>query len=198
LEKRSREAFNDLFDLYRAEIRKLREQQRKAYERLRSASTSPEPLDWRLQDTIDFRRDPKSPAWELHLFVEDDGIFRTDLGPWEAGVLAEELNREGVVAWLRNLDRKAWSLEIPYELAGIVRPMFPDMLIVRRDGSNFSFDILEPHDPSLADNLEKAKGLAKFAEKHGDIFGRIQLIRKLKNSFARLELPRDHLAWRSS
>ena len=69
--------------------------------------------------------------------------------------------------------------------------MFPDMLIVRRDGNDFRFDILEPHDASLADNLEKAKGLASFAEKHGDVFGRIQLIRKSKNGFARLDLNRS-------
>lgn len=191
LEQKSKNAFNNLFDRHRANIGKLREQKRRVYERLRSASTSPEPLDWRLQDTIDFRRDPKSPMWELHLFIEDDGAFRTDLGSWEAGVLAEELKREEVVAWLRNLDRKAWSLEIPYQSAGIARPMFPDMLIVRRDGDDYRFDILEPHDPSLADNLEKAHGLANFAEKHGDVFDRIQLIRKQGSGFVRLELNRS-------
>jgi type III restriction enzyme len=191
LEQMSKNAFNDLFDRYRPDIRKLREQSRRAYERLRSASTSPEPLDWQLQDSIDFRRDPKSRMWERHLFVEDDGSFRTNLGSWEAGVLAEELKREEVVAWLRNVDRKVWSLEIPYQLAGIARPMFPDLLIVRRDGGDFRFDILEPHDPSLADNLEKARGLANFAEKHGDVYARIQLIRKQGGGFARLELNRS-------
>lgn len=39
-------------------------------------------------------------------------------------------------------------------------------------------EILEPHDPSLSDNFEKAVGLAKFAERHGAKLGRIQLIRK--------------------
>lgn len=191
LEHKSRDAFNGLFDQSRADIRKLHEHQRRNYERLRSASTSPEPVDWRLQDTIDFRRDPKSATWKSHLFVEEDGIFHSELGGWEAGVLAEELKREEVVAWLRNLDRKPWSLEIPYEAAGIARPMFPDLLIVRSDGGDFLFDILEPHDPSLADNLEKAKGLANFAERHGDVFDRIQLIRKQGSGFARLELNRS-------
>jgi type III restriction enzyme len=37
---------------------------------------------------------------------------------------------------------------------------------------------LEPHDPSRNDNLAKAVGLAEFAEKHWDLFQRIQLIRK--------------------
>ena len=60
--------------------------------------------------------------------------------------------------------------------------MFPDMIIVRRDGQGFQFDILEPHDSSRSDNLAKAVGLAEFAEKHWDLFGRIQLIRKQRGA----------------
>jgi hypothetical protein len=33
-------------------------------------------------------------------------------------VLKEELAKPEVVGWLRNLDRKPWSLEIPYETGG--------------------------------------------------------------------------------
>ena len=193
LERKSRDAFNTLYDDNRAAIGKLNENARIAYERLRSASTTPEAIAWQLQDTIDFRSDPANPTWERHLFIEDDGTFRAELGSWEADVLGEELARKDVVAWLRNLDRKPWSLEIPYEHAGRAKPMFPDMLIVRRTGEEFCFDILEPHDPSLADNLEKAKGLAQFAEKHGDVYERIQLIRVVKGSVVRLEMNRSQV-----
>lgn len=44
-------------------------------------------------------------------------------------------------------------------------------------------DILEPHDSNRTDNVGKAVGLAKFAEKHGDQFGRIQLIRIENNKY---------------
>ena len=71
--------------------------------------------------------------------------------------------------------------------------MFPDMLIVRRTGDEFRFDILEPYDPSLADNLEKAKELAQFAEKHGDVYERIQLIRVTKGSVVRLGMNRSQV-----
>ena len=47
--------------------------------------------------------------------------------------------------------------------------------------SGYAFDILEPHNPSLADNLQKAKGLAKYAQAETK-FARIQLIRKIKDS----------------
>jgi len=75
-------------------------------------------------------------------------------------VLHEELADVSVIGWLRNVDRKPWSLEIPYEDAGSVKPMFPDLLVVREDSKGFLFDILEPHDPSLKDNAAKAVGLA--------------------------------------
>ncbi|WP_339631175.1 DEAD/DEAH box helicase family protein [uncultured Sneathiella sp.] len=194
LERRSKKAFNTLYDDNRAAIGKLHEQSRMAYERLRSASTTPEAISWQLQDTIDFRRDPKEPVWDRHLFTEDDGEFRVDLGTWEAGVLAEELARSKTVAWLRNLERKPWSLEIPYSQGGIAKPMFPDLLIVREVDGDFIFDILEPHNPSLNDNMAKAKGLADFAEKHGDVFGRVQLIRGgAGDKFIRLDLHRSEI-----
>lgn len=81
---------------------------------------------------------------------------------------------------------------VPYETGGDIRPMFPDLVVVRKIGGDFVIDVLEPHDPSLSDNFEKAVGLAKFAEKHGALFGRIQLIRKQSSAggehFARLEI----------
>lgn len=107
-------------------------------------------------------------------------------------MLKEELAKPEVVGWLRNQDRKPWSLEISYETGGDIRPMFPDLVMVRKVGGDFVIDVLEPHDPSLSDNFEKAVGLAKFAEKHGALFGRIQLIRKQSSAggehFVRLEI----------
>lgn len=97
-------------------------------------------------------------------------------------MLQEELTDASVIGWLRNVDRKPWSLEIPYEEAGSVKPMFPDLLVVRQDAKGYQFDILEPHDPSLKDNAAKVVGLAKFAEQHWALFDRIQLIRKQKGA----------------
>jgi len=197
LEAKAEAAFNALYDKHKHATAKLKEKERIRYERLRLATAKPVEVEWRLPERIEFRRTEKAPAYERHLYLEEDGRFRADLGTWERELLAEELADPGVVGWLRNLDRKPWSLEIPYPTAGAERPMFPDLLIVRKvdaDGStDYQFDILEPHDPSLADNFEKAVGLARFAERHGHLFHRIQLIRKLPSKaggerFFRLEL----------
>ena len=101
------------------------------------------------------------------------------------------MKRDGFAGWLRNVDRKAWSLEVPYQEDGVWKPMFPDMLIVRKSGAGFEFDILEPHDDSRKDNIHKAKGLALFAERHGDKFKRIQMIRKKGDSYVRLEMNKS-------
>lgn len=192
LEAQAEAAFDALYDQHKKAIFKLKEQRRANYEKLRLATAQPNEVPWHLPAAIDFKRLPTDPLWERHLYVEANGQFRAELGPWEAAVLKEELAKPEVVGWLRNLDRKPWSLEIPYASGGDVRPMFPDLVVVRKNGSEFAIDILEPHDPSLSDNFEKAVGLAKFAEKHGALFGRIQLIRKQSSAggehFARLEI----------
>ncbi|QTX19920.1 DEAD/DEAH box helicase [Comamonas aquatica] len=192
LEAQAEAAFDALYDQHKKAIFKLKEQRRANYEKLRLATAQPNEVPWHLPAAIDFKRLPTDPLWERHLYVEANGQFRAELGTWEAAVLKEELAKPEVVGWLRNLDRKPWSLEIPYASGGDVRPMFPDLVVVRKSGSEFAIDILEPHDPSLSDNFEKAVGLAKFAEKHGALFGRIQLIRKQSSGggehFARLEI----------
>lgn len=196
LEVAAEAAFEGLYDEHKKAVGKMTEQRRNAYEKLRLATAVPNEIPWRLQDSIDFRRKIGEPVWERHLYVESDGHFRSELGTWEAEVLQEELARPEVIGWLRNLDRKPWSLEIPYATGGDVRPMFPDLLVARQTANGIVIDILEPHNSSLSDNFEKAIGLAKFAERHGSLFGRIQLIRKLpsptgKDYYARLDLNKQ-------
>ena len=196
LEKYSEREFNGFYELYKREIAQLSEQQRKHYETVRLAAPEPETIPWILPESISFRHTPKAPAYDKHLYLEEDGTFHADLGTWEKEVLAEELADTSVVVWLRNVDRQSWSLEIPYRSAGTISPMFPDLLIVRQDVKGFQFDILEPHDPSRDDNWTKAVGLAEFAEKHWDLFGRIQLIRKAKGPdgkehYFRLDVGKD-------
>ena len=178
----AREKFNLLYENYKREIGKLKEQRRQHFQRLRLATSVPQSIPWSLPETIDFRRTPEAREYDKHLFLDENGNFRADLGSWEHEVLQEELADASVVGWLRNVDRKPWSLEIPYKQAGSWKPMFPDLLVVRQDSTNFLFDILEPHDPSLSDNFEKAVGLAEFAEQHWDLFARIQLIRKKRGA----------------
>jgi type III restriction enzyme len=184
LETFAEKQFNDLYDTYKTSFRKLKEERKDTYKKLALSSMKPIAIDWELPPTIDFLIGKDAVVMEKHLYIPaDGGDFKVSLNDWELGVVREEMNDEkGAVAWLRNLDRKRWSLEIPYEVDGVMTPMFPDLLIVRADAHGYVFDVLEPHDPSRKDNYPKAVGLAKFAEKHGEHFGRIQLIRKVKGA----------------
>jgi hypothetical protein len=67
-------------------------------------------------------------------------------------------------------------------------PMYPDFLFFRRQGEGVVVDILEPHSLHQDDSAAKAKGLADFALRHGDEFGRIELIVKEKDKLLRLDL----------
>lgn len=178
LEALSESAFNALYDKHKKRIGKLKEVRRAYYEKWRLATSNPTDVPWNLPESIDFRRSATAQKYDRHLYVEDDGTFGADLGTWEREVLLEELADPTVVGWLRNVDRKPWAMELPYEQGGQIRPMFPDLVLLRQEGEEVNIDLLEPHDPSLSDNFEKAKGMATFAQKHGDLFGRILLIRK--------------------
>ncbi|MGZ8927065.1 MAG: hypothetical protein ACXW03_01265 [Methylobacter sp.] len=70
--------------------------------------------------------------------------------------------------------------------------MFPDFLVIRQQGEEFVIDILEPHSDGLADGAAKAVGLAKFASRYGDQFGRIELIRVESNHIKRLDVNDNH------
>ncbi len=188
--------FDDLYLKYRQDIAGLREKRRKHYERLRLATNIPHDIPWSLPESIDFHLSSSALEYPRHLYLDENKKFRADLGTWEQGVLQEELADSSVVGWLRNVDRKPWSLEIPYEQAGTVKPMFPDLVVIRKSDKGFIFDILEPHDSSLKDNVVKILGLAKFAEKHWRLFDRIQLIRKSKEAdgqehYLRLDVGND-------
>lgn len=171
--------FITLYENNKRSIARLNEARKNFYDRLINASAQPISVPWVLPDSIDFSVPDDSIKFEQHLYCYENGTFQTSLNAWEIGVIAEEL-KNGAVCWLRNLDRKKWSLEIPYEVSGVTTSMFPDLVIVRADAQGYVFDILEPHDPSRKDNYPKSVGLAKFAEKHWDKFGRIQLIRLKK------------------
>lgn len=196
LEAYAEKCFLELYDKNRRSIGTLSEEKQTRYDRLVHSSAQPVPLEWKLPASIDFTVSENAQPYKKHLFCENGGSANIYLNSWERGVLLEEI--DDAVCWLRNLDRKSWSLEIPYDVKGVWTPMYPDLVIVRADASGYIFDILEPHDASRKDNCPKAIGLAKFAEKHGAHFGRIQLIREYpgvdgKKHFYRLDMSKTQI-----
>jgi type III restriction enzyme len=157
-----------------ATIARLPESRRLAYDEIRRLAADPEQTALVYPETIEGKRSEKT--WKSHLYVDGFGLFPAALNRWETAVMNEELAREDVAFWLRNPDRKPWSLCVPYDLNGVWRPLYPDFLVVRRVDSGLTVDLLDPHMLDLADAPAKAAGLAKYAAKHAHEFGRIELI----------------------
>ncbi len=177
LEKFAREEFDKWWKKHKAAIQKLSASVRVRFNALIQSSGKPAEQDWEFPDQIVEKKE--GPAWDKHLFVDADHKFYADLNTWEEGLLAIEMKKDDFFCWLRNMDRRIWSFCIPYEMNGVMKSFFPDFIIIRKTGTGFVVDILEPHNDAYVDTLPKAIGLAKFAEEHGRVFGRFILARKV-------------------
>ena len=137
--------------------------------------------NFRLPETIRIPHETEGSVYSNHLFVDDSGTVVINLNGWEHKVIEEEQIQDDFICWLRNPSRSSWALCIPYEINGEKRPTYPDFLIIRKEGSDYVVDVLEPHDPSRIDNFGKAKGFAEYARQNPGV-GRIQLIKMKRDS----------------
>jgi type III restriction enzyme len=168
--------FERLWKEHKAEIQKLPAADRARFSALVQASGRPVEQSWELPDQIVEKL--AGVVLKDHLYCSAEGTFRAELNSWEKPFLQHAMQEKGFVGWLRNLPRKDWAFCIPYELAG-TKPFYPDFIIVRKKGTTFEIDVLEPHDDSRTDTWAKAKGLAAFADDHGMAFGRLLIGRKV-------------------
>lgn len=180
----AQQKFHDLNDANRRRTVSLPEKFKKKYDDIVSDGDIISKHSFRLPETIRVPHEMEGVLYRNHLFVDDSGTALINLNGWERKVIAEEEQHEDFVCWLRNPSRGSWALCIPYEIDGEKKPTYPDFLIIRRDGSDYVVDILEPHDPTRQDNLGKAKGFAEYARQNPGV-GRIQLIRMQRDSVGR-------------
>jgi type III restriction enzyme len=174
IEKVAQETVQQWLRAHESAIARLEEGKRAAYGEVRNLAANPELSPLVYPATIQGKQ--ADTTFKKHLYVTEGNLFPADLNKSETEILEKELSPRGVVAWLRNVDRKPWALCVPYEVEGEDRPMYPDFLIIRSVEGRFVVDIIEPHSITFADAPAKAAGLAKFAAKHSDQFGRIELV----------------------
>ena len=186
IEKLAQELVQKWLKEHAQSIAELDEGSRSAYSEVRNLAASPELVSISYPASIHTRR--AETTWKKHLYVSEEGSFSVKMNGAETDVLERELAQKNVVGWLRNIDRKTWSLCVPYDVDGEARAMYPDFLILRNDKNHLVVDIIEPHEISLADAPAKAAGLAKFAAQHADKFGRIELIVLDGNASKRVDL----------
>jgi len=173
--------FHELNDANRRKTVSLPERFKKKYDDIVSDGDIVSKHNFRLPEAIRVPHETEGKAYSNHLFVDDSGTAMINLNGWERKVIEEEEQGDDFVCWLRNPARGSWSLCIPYEFDGDKKPTYPDFLIIRKDGPDYIVDILEPHNPTIVDNLGKAKGFAEYARQNPGV-GRIQLIRMKQDS----------------
>lgn len=193
LEKVCGKQVEELFRKYQITINSLKKSEKAKYDRIKGQAKDPQVTQFETPEHLLVRKKDNDVAYEKHLFVDEKGEFLCSLdSSWEIETIEEEISKEDVVVWLRNYDRKAWSLRIPYiNSVGKYQPLYPDFIVIRKLENNFIVDILEPHNENLQDNYLKAKGLAYFAEKHWGDFNRIELIRKDSAGLKRLDFTKN-------
>ena len=143
-----------------------------------------------IEQNIEIKKE--SPSWDNHLYVDEKGKFGWNAGSWEKTVLEIETKNPRFAGFLRNIPRRDWALCVPYGSYND-QAMYPDILVFRRQKNRIDIDILEPHGDHSADHLPKAQGLAQYAKHHGEMFGRIEMIRVVKGKPERLDMQDEKI-----
>lgn len=192
IENTALRSIESLLERYKDTIRELRSSKREEYNRIRRRAKEPQTISLFFPDS--FETTKEEPLWNNHLYINDSNKFGWAANTWERSVLKSEMDSGKLVAWLRNFPRKQWSLCIPYRYRGEDKPCYPDLIVFRNDGNKMKLDLLDPHDPGLPDAVDKAVGLARYAKKHGDFFGRIELIIVGRNDeIKRLDVNKEEI-----
>ncbi|GAB2715902.1 DEAD/DEAH box helicase [Paenibacillus thermoaerophilus] len=194
LEQVCDDRINTLFEKHKIAIRSLSSSEEERYNKIKIMAKDPQHIHFSAPPSIMVnvdKSDPKFAYYDKHLYVDNDNNFPAVFNSWEKSTIVDEIEKEEVVAWLRNYDRKPWALCVPYKDGDEIKSFYPDFLIVRKDGDNYIIDVLEPHREDYDDNWKKAVGLAEFAKNHWNSFGRIEIIRKKGSALKRLNLNNE-------
>ena len=126
--------------------------EQEVYNQIRIVAKQPEAIDFSVPEEVIINQAKGEIAYQGHLFEKPDGTYTAKLNTWEDSVIRAEIDREDFVGWIRNYERKPWSLCVPYEKMGQTLPMYPDFIVVRRaDRGEYIVDLLEPHRTDLED-----------------------------------------------
>lgn len=188
------------FDEHKVDIKNLSHDRQEAYRQIREMSNEPQDVDLvkpdaRYEPTKVRENDIDSPlpTYSNHLLCDEHGMYPAELNSWERAVVNAEMKRTGFGYWYRNPQQPTpSSLGIAYkngEEYGIIRPDFI-FFSIQPDGSVIA-NIVDPHGLHLADALPKLKGLAEYAQLHGDVYGRIESVAEAAGKLRVLNLQSE-------
>lgn len=177
-------------DSHGDEISQLSEDKRARYARVRAMAQKPEEVKVSLPSgAISMPGDSAIATYEKHLFADKSGKFRAKLLSWEQHCLEVESSRDNFVAWYRNPAGGQRSLRIPYLKSDGYGKVYPDIVVLHEVDGEVQASIIDPHGHHLADAGDKLRGLAQYAEAHGNAFARvIAVIKNAAGDFRMLDL----------
>ena len=185
LDKYAKTRFYQYQHDYRKYLSKYSESVKSKYDKYTREGDEVSDHSWMLPHTIYLPKGEE--VFEHHLFVDEEGKATFSLNEWEKEIIQDAANEPGFVCWLRNQDRKPWSLCIPYEMNVKIHPFYPDFIIIRQDSTGgYLLDIVEPHRKD-EDNIPKAKAMAKYAEDSEGCVERFEMTRKYGSKMLRLD-----------
>jgi type III restriction enzyme len=126
--------------------------------------------------------------WPRHVLAAENGMYPSSLKGWELKVLERELADNDLVAWYRNPTGGSASLRVPYRGMQYDQSMYPDFVLFHQGDEGIRPSIVDPHGFHLADATIKLKGLAAYAERHSNIFDRIDAVAEIDGSLMALDL----------
>lgn len=160
---------------HKAAIQTADERLRQAYRDVVGSGANPEKVEIRVPEVVE--GGSAGAGLKKHLFVDEKGDYREEFkSSWERRAIADEIARKDVVGWMRNPDRKPWSLCIPRLDGNRWVGVYPDFIVFRQTPSGIIADIVDPHLLSDAHAPARAAYLAKYAAEHHASFGRIELL----------------------
>ncbi|WP_400160570.1 DEAD/DEAH box helicase [Arthrobacter sp. BPSS-3] len=182
---------------HRVAIKTLSESRQSLYAEITAMSTDPQLISMALpKNRQEETRRSVGDATQildqrpLHLLSDEDGMFPVGkLNPDEVQVLDTEIQRGDLLAWYRNPTGGRDSMSIAYQdQHGAWRTLRPDFLFFVEGRGVVKANIVDPHGSWLPDALPKLRGLARFAEVHGDSFHRIESISRIDGELRVLDL----------
>lgn len=194
LDKYAKATFYQYKHEYRKVLSKYSENVKSKYDKCTREGEEVSDHSWMLPSTIYL---PKGEEIiEGHLFVDDEGKASFSLNSWEQQIIKDAKKDEDFVCWLRNQDRKSWSLCITYEMGGKSHPFYPDFVIVRKDkNGSYLLDLVEPHWKD-EDNIPKAKAMAKYVENEQGNVERFEMTRVYDEKMLRLDFANPAISHR--
>src|SRR5579872_3214389 len=89
---------------HRVKMKAQPEAERQGYDEIRKTAKDPQLTSLDMPFGIESRK--SDSQWPKHIYVNQSNEFTASLNTWESMILSEELSREDVIGWFRNVPRK--------------------------------------------------------------------------------------------